>query len=118
MNRIVCKLRLIEHGLLIQSDKLDDLPMGSKRRRGETNAPEHSDDENPNDSSEEEVDAATLMERRNAYVARLIRLKGSAVKENAWMNARNEATTEKRRTVLRDFMTSIGRSQKCPNCGG
>ncbi len=110
----VCKLRLIHHGLLLQADKLDDLQQRPKQQ-GKKNG-KGNDDDSLSESSDESMNDTTLMQRRSAFVDRCIRAAGGAQKGTAWVRNKNEAMTQKRRNVIKDFFGILGRGQKCANC--
>ena len=110
VNRFVCKLRLVRHGLLPEVDMLDDL----RRERDSSGQ----DDDKKGEESDESEDDATVMRRRAVFVSRAIRFTGSTFRRNAWINERNQAMLEKRRAIIRELMRSMNKGKRCHNCGG
>ena len=109
VNRFVCKLRLIKHGLLPEVDMLDDL----RRERASSG---HDDDKA--EESDESEDDESIIRRRAVFVSQATRSTGSTFRRNAWITERNQAMLQKRRAVIRELMSSMGKGKRCRNCGG
>lgn len=106
VNRYLCKLRLIQHGLLSAAEEIDTIEVSQKDQEGE----EDSDD------SGEESAINSVVRRRNAFVKKSIK----AAKETSWewRREKNEGVAEARRAVVKDFMKDINSTRICGNCRG
>ena len=117
-NLFICKLRLIHHGLSLQADKIDDLQLGSRRHRKTAGGTYLANKEGSDDSSEGSMDEVDLIDRRSAYVDKCLEGRAVTRRSAIWPKQRDEVTMQKRRALIREIMSSLGRSQKCANCGG
>ena len=101
VNRFVCKLKLIEHGLIKAVEEVDNIRLGSALK------PDSSLDADGQSEESEVDDTETLVQRRNEFVKR-------AVKDNGGHKARAENASEKiesisevRRAVIKDFLANV-----------
>lgn len=109
VHRYVCKLRLVQWGLIREAKELDDITTASISTIQQV--------ESGSDSEDEATDADTksLIEQRERYVQECItraRQNGSA------STAKSEAVSNARKAIVSDFMANITKSRKCANCGG
>ena len=93
VNRYLCKLRLIQHGLLGAAEEVDNIEVSQTK------------DEENTSGSEEESDVDSVIRRRNAFVKRII--KAAKADPWEWKREKNEAVAEARRTVVKAFMKAI-----------
>ena len=115
VNRYICKFRLINHGLLEESQTLEDIkPKNYSRSKGMTNGIVAEDDDE--DNEEEETD--DLKRRRLEFVSRALRRTKKEVKESMVPLEKVEAIAEERRNLVKDFLAAIKKSGSCGSCGG
>jgi DNA-directed RNA polymerase I subunit RPA1 len=106
INRYLCKLRLIQHGLVGAAEEVENIEVSPQSQEaGDSN-------------SEEEAESAidNVIRRRNAFVKKSIK----AAKESPWewQREKNEGVAEARRVVVKAFLKQITSSKNCGNCGG
>jgi DNA-directed RNA polymerase beta' subunit len=105
---MVCKLKLIRHGLIKESRDIDDV-----RAVAGPNVTITAGDSQEDSDSDNDADAKGLMERRNQFVQQCL----SEAKREGWATTqKTEATAIARTAVIRDFMSAITKSRKCANC--
>jgi len=102
--KFIAKLRLLDHGLLLAANTLDDFHMESRRSKGDDGADEEDFGE-PFEAFEARV---------NAFVAISISAASSSKRDNY----KDSLVYAERRNVIQQFLKSII-SKKCPNpnCG-
>src|SRR5947207_195927 len=93
-NRFLCKLRLIQHGLLSAAAEVDNIEVAQTKGGPASGA--ESDEE---DEEESAVDA--VIRRRNAFVKKSIKAAKSTSWE--WKREKNEGVAEERRAVVKAF---------------
>lgn len=105
VNRYVCKLRLIQHGLLGAAEEIDNIEDLKEDKAADDS-----------DASEEGSSIDIIIRRRNAFVKKCIK----AAKANPWewKREKNEGVAEARRFVVKSFMKAINGSRICGNCSG
>ncbi|CAG8956972.1 hypothetical protein HYFRA_00012023 [Hymenoscyphus fraxineus] len=101
VNRYMCKLRLIQHGLLGPAEDVDRIEYSK------------SDEEDGEKSSSGDAVDRTMRER-NRFVKRTIKAAKDAPWD--WQLEKNEAVAEARRVVIKDFMRSITLGRNCASC--
>ncbi|KAI5789730.1 hypothetical protein DFH27DRAFT_571828 [Peziza echinospora] len=111
VNKYACKLRLLHHGLVTEMHELDLVRAGKKNvraggKRGEDDV-----------ESDDEDDADSLIEKREAYVNRAIE---SSKNRIGATNTTEHITTveDERRILIRDFLKNIAIATKCSHCRG
>ncbi|KAL6715188.1 hypothetical protein ACLMJK_007452 [Lecanora helva] len=112
VNRYVCKLKLIEHGLVKQVEELENISLGSATKKAFGMASQ----EDGGDSAEE--DEETLKQKRNDFVKYAIkaaRNKGTSV---ANASEKVESVSEVRREIIKQFLAVITSVKTCGNCKG
>ena len=102
VNRYVCKLRLIQHGLLSAAEEVENIEVSQAK------------DEEDASGSEEESAVDNVMRRRNAFVKKMI--KAAKADQWEWKHKKNEAVAEARRTIVKAFMRAITAGKLCGNC--
>lgn len=118
VNRFVCKLRLIQRGLILRSDELEDIGSGSRSLAKKVMNRNTQETVTSSDDSEEEMDPEDLMEVRTTFVNNALRENGKSMKGAGWTRETIEAVVRKRRDVIKEFLASITKGKKCYNCGG
>ncbi|ODM18657.1 hypothetical protein SI65_05274 [Aspergillus cristatus] len=109
INAYVCKLRLLQYGLVDEAGVIDSMGTGKTDKK-------KSKDEG---SDSEEEDEEDLIERRNTYVKKCIReAQASGRLKGLMAGAKNPIATEQRRTVVKEFFKDIVSFKKCANCSG
>ncbi|KAL7275542.1 hypothetical protein RUND412_001501 [Rhizina undulata] len=117
VNRFVCKLRLIQHGLLVEAEELDDLLVAPKPKSKKGKESALAEEEGPGEFLEDdEEDVEDFIKRRNKFVERAIR-KGAG-KGSSWSSTKILSVAEERRKVVKDFLSEVHRPKKCNNCLG
>ena len=99
LNRYVCKLRLLQYGLLAEAAELDDVGLRK-------------------DLDEEHLDGDDIMEKRNEFVRKSIRRAGGHKRDFDFTAAKSEAAMETRRDVLTQFQADIIKGRACKMCKG
>lgn len=110
-NAYVCKLRLLQYGLVDESGAIDGMGTvkGDKKKSAK-------DGEGSSDDDDDEDD---LIERRNTYVKKCIREASASGKLKGLLaGAKNPIATEQRRTVIKEFFKDVVSFKKCTNCSG
>jgi DNA-directed RNA polymerase I subunit RPA1 len=118
VNKFVCKLRLIQHGLLLEMEELENIHIKPKSAnkagsRGEGPGGSVGATESE-DGLEEDVDL--LMRRRTAFVKKAV--KRAAGSDRQWRYQKSEAVSQERRLVVKEFLSSISKERICANCSG
>jgi DNA-directed RNA polymerase I subunit RPA1 len=110
VNEYVSKLRLIRSGLVQEAADMHeyiDLAGGKKKKTA---------DREESDSESDDVDG--IIAQRNEYVKKVLKRAGISKSTAHSMKAKNEAISEARRLVLKEFFGEIIKSKRCRNCGG
>lgn len=115
INRFTCKLRLIQYGLLIESQQLEDIQPTVKAYRNRmtngANGAEGTDEE-------EESDTDDLQQKRNEFVKRAIKTAIRRKSQESSTADKLEAISEERRTVVKAFLATIRKTKICGLCKG
>jgi DNA-directed RNA polymerase I subunit RPA1 len=110
VNAYICKLRLLQYGLI---DALDDLDaMGEPKSVGKSQKV-------GDGSASEEEDLEDLMDRRTAYVRRCIRK--AQLQGITWgfmSGGKDSVAIQRRRALVKEFLKDINWVKKCANCSG
>ena len=115
INRFICKLRLVEHGLVKQVEELDHIHLGSATTK--TLGGPAKDMDGESEGSEEE-DGETLKRRREDFVRRAIRDAGGKESRVAVASEKVEAISEVRRSITKEFLSVIAKVKACGHCNG
>lgn len=113
VSRFGCKLRLLRYGLLKEAEEVDDIGLRSREFRSQVDAAK--DAEEDLSEAEDEDTATTIMNQREAFVERSIKL---ARKAHSGSAVPTEAVAQARAAVIREFQTDIVKTRKCANCKG
>lgn len=111
VDRFVCKLRLLQYGLLEESQEIESSPFGDKQS-GDVVAM------GADSSGDEDEDPDVLMERRNQFVKQAIRQAGGKKFMREIAGDKVEAAAEERRAVIKEFLGTITVGRECGTCKG
>ncbi|PMD35476.1 beta and beta-prime subunits of DNA dependent RNA-polymerase [Hyaloscypha variabilis F] len=103
VNRYLCKLRLLQHGLLTAAEEIDNIEVTTSQ-----------DADDGSSESEEESAADNIIRRRNAFVKTSIKAAKAAPCE--WEREKNEGVAEARRIAVKTFLKAITSGKVCGNC--
>lgn len=115
IHKYVCKLRLIEHGLVKQLGELENISLMSVDSKG-LNANSAGVEEESHDSEEE--DGESLKRRRNAFVSNAIKNAGGSKNRATVASEKVEAVSAVRRGIVKEFLAAITTPRTCGNCNG
>lgn len=117
INRFACKLKLIRHGLLQESDELENIHIRSKSSKSlAVNGSAATIDEENDESEDEDEDG--LIQRRNAFVKHALKKVDGKILQ-AWVEAQKiEAVAQQRRVVVDEFLSSATATKTCGSCKG
>ncbi|KAJ9621608.1 hypothetical protein H2203_007095 [Taxawa tesnikishii (nom. ined.)] len=111
VNRFTCKFRLIKYGLIKECydlEELNSIPISKSAAR-------EADDD---DESGLDQDTKDIIERRNRFVKKCIKLAGLSKNMEDKTTAKIEAVADERRALVKEFLYEITKGKKCGNCGG
>ena len=112
VNSYICKLRLLQYGLLEAAEDLDKMRLRESKVSTASAAAGNGED---NQAESEEDDPDNFIEKRNAFVRKSIR-KARISKYASLKDKRTVLVAEKRRAVLKEFLHAINKTSKCANC--
>ncbi|MCJ1295657.1 hypothetical protein MMC34_007221 [Xylographa carneopallida] len=116
INRFVCKLRLLQYGLLREAEQIELLQVKRKKLAFTNGDADMGTNVSEDDDSDDDPD--DLIERRNEFVKSAIKIAGGRRHMVAIAGDKVEATAEERRVVIREFMASITKPKECNTCKG
>lgn len=109
VNRYVCKLKLIQHGLLLEAQELDDIQIKTKATvlgRGEGAGDDI--------ETEDEDDMDSFFARREQFVNKAIRRSKANSGNGSSTKVMNVAA--ERRALVKEFLGNILKPRKCNRC--
>jgi DNA-directed RNA polymerase I subunit RPA1 len=107
INRVVCKLRLIQHGLLAAAEEIDDISALSKSEV---------DDEESGDDVE--VLQTRVIDQRSQFVKKSIKASFGSSKRKDWDGDKISSVMDARKQVVKEFMNALPKTGKCSHCQG
>ncbi|KAI9931950.1 hypothetical protein MW887_009451 [Aspergillus wentii] len=111
VNAYVCKLRLLQYGLVDETAVIDSMGTGKTDKKKPAKDGEG--------SSSEDEDEDDLIAKRNSYVKKSIReAQASGKLQGLMAGAKNPIAAEQRRAVVKEFFKDIVSIKKCTNCSG
>lgn len=113
-HRFVCKLRLIQHGLVREAHDLDNLepkPISSRHRMVNGTA-SHSDSE----SEGFEEDEDSLRQKRENFVRRVMRRAKNSNNGSIELDGKVEAVAAERRTTIKELLAAMRKARVCGSC--
>ena len=115
INRFICKLRLIEHGLVREVEELEKIHLRTVSTKPCRESTVDMDGEN--EESEQE-DEETFKQRRLAFVRRVLKEKGGREARAAVASEKVEAVSSIRRAIIKEFLAEITKVKTCGHCKG
>ncbi|KAL9125817.1 MAG: hypothetical protein Q9217_005037 [Psora testacea] len=116
VNRFICKLRLIEYGLI---GEVEDLEMISMKDGGpKLNGANGHSSEDAEQDSEPEDGTEDLRRRRNDFVKRAVKKHGGRKHLESLDRAKVESIFESRRGVIKEFLAASTKTKTCGTCKG
>lgn len=106
VNRYLCKLRLIQHGLLSAAELVDNLEVPMEKKDG-TPVPNECENESP---------AESVIRARNRFVKKSLKM--YKISSNNLGSEKNEGISAARRMEIKSFLKSITVGRTCGNCNG
>lgn len=117
INRFICKLQLIQHGLIEEAMELENLNLKSRTSKGtRINGTASDTDIQSEDSGEE--DEELIQQRRNEFVKRAIKKAGGSKHKAEVAAEKIEAMSEERRAIIKEFLSAAPNVKTCGNCKG
>ncbi|MCJ1418378.1 hypothetical protein MMC32_004725 [Xylographa parallela] len=116
VNRSVCKLRLLQYGLLEEAEQIELLQVKMKSFASTSGDADLGSNVSEDDDSDDDPD--DLIERRNEFVKTAIKKARGRGQMVTFEGDKVEAAAEERRAVIREFMASITKPKECNNCKG
>ena len=117
VHRYVCKLRLVEFGLLEEAADLDNIQTSS--RTAKANRTDQSTiDQSTASSDLSEDDSDRIIQRRNLFVKRSIKSGGGRRELAEASKDKVEAVFVERRAIIKDFLANITKPKTCGTCKG
>ncbi|KAL9051276.1 MAG: hypothetical protein Q9162_006119 [Coniocarpon cinnabarinum] len=107
--RLLCKLKLIRHGLLKQAAELENV--GAVGVRSGAHSADESD--NGSDVGEDAPEISREMTKKESYTRKQIR---RGIRHGDAFSPSTEAVTRARRDVVQEIMSTMGKTRKCPFC--
>ncbi|KAK0268383.1 hypothetical protein LTR35_015543 [Friedmanniomyces endolithicus] len=109
VERVRCKLRLVQYGLLKEVEGLDHLAIKSVLGGKAADEEENSSDD------DEDGDTKSVVARLESYTNNAIKL----ARQNGTLTThKTEVTTIARKAIVSEFMSKIAPGRKCANCQG
>lgn len=118
VNHYTCKLRLLQHGLILQSNELEGLNPKSKALTTKSGPQGQQENDPSSDESEDDLDPESLIQVKTAFVNKAIKESRRLAIGNGRPRERNETMVRQRRAVVKDFLSSLHKGRRCSNCGG
>lgn len=109
VNLYLCKLRLIQHGLLGAAEELENIGDASERSAALGAEPDSQE-------SEDDTGAEGVIKHRLEYVRNSF--KEAEKSQWNWNREKNEGVAEARREVIKSFLKAITVGKQCHNCNG
>ncbi|KAL9044642.1 MAG: hypothetical protein Q9214_002234, partial [Letrouitia sp. 1 TL-2023] len=108
-HRFICKLRLIQHGLVCEAHDLDNLDSKSisSRHRMANGAASRSSSE----SEDLEEDEDSLRQKRESFVRRAIRKAKHLKNYSIELDSKVEAVAAERRTTIKEFLAAMRKAR-------
>ena len=115
INFFVCKLQLIQHGLLAEAQELENIKVKAKGPSSSQTDPTAAEVDGCL-SSDDDTDPDHVMELRNNLVKRAIR-KARQQSSSTGDGYKIEAILNERRAIVKQFLVNIVLPKDCKSCG-
>lgn len=112
VHRFACKLKLLFHGLILEAEEVDNVGRGTISI-GKDIVINDEEDNSGNEGDDEEAVVERLIKKRETFVRRALQGVGKA----SYIEGKTQAAAEERKELVRDCLRSLGRAQRCENCG-
>lgn len=110
INAYVCKLRLLQYGLVSEARQIDEMGTAQSPKSKKLSA---------DDSTGEDEDEDDLMARRNSFVKKAIRhAQANGSLKGFMAGGKNPIAAEQRREIIKQFFKDIVAVKKCTSCSG
>ncbi|RAR03083.1 dna-directed rna polymerase i subunit rpa1 [Stemphylium lycopersici] len=109
INEFVSKLRLIRCGLVQESNDMHEHINMEKGKTGKQSA---------DDSEDDDDDNADIISQRNNYVKKCMKRAGISKHDARIARDKNEAISDARRQVIKEFYADLVKRRTCGNCQG
>ena len=122
VNRFVCKLKLIQHGLLVEAYELDDIHFETpKQEKDDADTTATVAGGGGEEENEKDVGGGGYDEELEAFFAKRRKLVDGAIrkqrKQGSGLGKRKVmSVAEERRSVVKEFLGSLLKPRKCNNC--
>jgi DNA-directed RNA polymerase I subunit RPA1 len=113
VNIIICKLRLLQYGLLDELDVVEHMHQRNKRRKQMTNG---DGPENEESDSGEDEDVDEWMERRMKFVNRAVNKARKREQNDKLSFLKNPAAVAERKLVITSFLRDAAAAKQCAHC--
>ncbi|KAL8734969.1 MAG: hypothetical protein Q9181_003001 [Wetmoreana brouardii] len=118
-NRFTCKLRLIHHGLLNESQQLENIrPTAKLHRDRVANGVDGDENTDEEEEEEEESEITDLQQKRDEFVKHAIKNVNRERGTDGGTMEKVEAIAEERRIIVKSFLTAILKPKVCGQCQG
>ncbi|KAH5301827.1 DNA-directed RNA polymerase subunit [Parastagonospora nodorum] len=107
VNEFVSRLRLIRCGLVQEANELHEHVNASKGKTKRTAQESDSEDENDD-----------IVSQQNNYVKKCLKKAGITSRDVRSIKEKNDAISDARRQVLKEFYAQVAYGKKCKNCQG
>lgn len=114
INLTICRLRLLQYGLLDELEKLDRMHLRNKRRTIQIINGDGSPGAQSDSGEEEDVD--DWMERRTKFVSRAIKKAKKRERSERFSSLKNPAAVAERKATIGNFLREIATAGKCAHC--
>lgn len=116
VNRFICKLRLLQYGLIQQLQDLENVQPETKFPK-QINSDSVSINEVLESEAEEEHEDS-LIKRRNSFVKYAISQASEWQSSSMYRGGKVEVVAEERRATIKELLASAGKTQQCGRCKG
>lgn len=120
LNRVLCKLRLLEHGLIEEAEALDDITLSSDQAKARNPSEDKTGDDKDEQSSDEDTqeNTAELTQKQNYFTAKTFTKYGGKNYLQSLDRVKLEAVLESRRATIKDLFAESRLGKKCRTCDG
>lgn len=118
VDRYVCKLRLLQHGLVLESIELDNISLSSLEDPDDDDMEEDVDEIGRRSSKKKDsgLDLVELQEKRHRFVDEAIE-RAIAEGRSSKSGVHTASVQEERKNLIREFYKLLLARPKCDNCG-
>lgn len=114
VNLTVCKLRLLQYGLIDELEKLEHMHQRNKRKKAQMVNGDGPEDVESDSGEDEDVD--DWMERRLKFVSRAVKKARKRDQNDKFSFLKNPAAVAERKTVIANFLREAAAAKQCSHC--